>query len=153
MQFKYTNDLTDDLSLIESAINSFEADAPEEEATPEPDTDISQVEISPPAEETQVTNSSFFIDGKVRDSIIDTDPAISNLIKIVSADMKSESNIKNYVDVLFTELGVNDIDPESFKLLSGELWQKLESMSNSDSSTSLVEFKTWVGNKIQEYNK
>lgn len=151
--FTYNNELADSISLFETVITSFEADEQDSENVSPNDEqldDVSQVEIAPPPESVEQQNSDFFINGKVRESLMDNDLAIINLVNIIASNMKDADKIKNYVDVFFTELGLNDIDPEKFKLVSGEIWNKLESIGSSDYRTSLIEFETWVRNKIQE---
>jgi len=151
---KFNINQTGDLAIIRNAISIFEAD----EETQEPETPTEEapaptnVEIAPPPEDT-IKNSDFFANNKIRNSIIDNDPAVTNLIKIMSADMLDEEAVKPYIDVFFTKLGLNDIDPEKFKMLSADIWDRLDSMSNMDNRTSLADFITWTKLKIDEYNK
>lgn len=151
---KFNINKTEDLAIIRNAISIFEADeetqaseTPSEEA-PAP----TNVEIAPPPEVT-IKNSDFFANNKIKNSIIDNDPAVTNLIKIMSSDMLDEESIKPYIDVFFTKLGLNDIDSEKFKMLSADIWDRLDSMSNMDNRTSLADFIGWTKLKIDEYNK
>lgn len=147
----YTNE--DDLFLAK--INSmFEADETQEpempEDAPEPPSDPSDIEIAPPPEDSSVKNSDNFIKNKVSNSYIDNDPAIHNLISIMSADMEDQDKIRGYVEVLFTRTGLNDVDPEKFKMISSELWSKLEELTEIDPRTALAEFTNWSHEKINQ---
>ena len=122
------------------------------EAQPQEDDQNTNIEIAPPAEDTQ-TNSSFFYNGKIKNDTIHGDAAVQNLIKIMTADMQDETTIKPYIDDFFTKLGINDVDSEKFKLFSGDIWNKLEELSDLDTTTSLAEFQTWAKLKIDEYNR
>ena len=147
----------DDLFI--SKINSiFEADEDKDvsDTSKEDDNvngDTSNIEISPPPENLDTQNSSIFLDNKVSNSFITNDPAIHNLIEIISADMEDQDNIKPYVDNFFTRIGLNDIDPEKFKPISSEIWNKLDGMSEMDPKTSLSEFTNWARQKINEANR
>ena len=82
--FRYDSEVNGSITLFENVIASFEADEDTVDETPSEEDPVqpSTVEISPPPEELEIKNSDFFIDGKVRDSLMDNDPAIMNLIKI-----------------------------------------------------------------------
>lgn len=156
MSNRYVN--MDDLFIAK--VNSiFEAegdenDAPNLDDAPEaPPSDPSNIEIAPPPESANTKNSDSFISGKVSNSYIDNDPAIHNLIEIMSADMEDQDKIRGYVEVLFTRTGLNDVDPEKFKLLSSELWNKLEELAEIDPRTSLAEFTNWAHEKIGQANR
>ncbi|MCK9428467.1 MAG: hypothetical protein M0R17_00470 [Candidatus Omnitrophica bacterium] len=149
------NNLNDDFMNIVTGI--FEADdapdetpAPTDDSTNEPNN--SNVQIAPPPEESTVKNSDIFLNGKVLNSYIDNDPAIHNLIEIMTADMLDQDNIKEYVSSFFTRLGINDVDEDKFKMFSDDIWTKLDSISQDDPKTSLAEFVNWVHGKISELN-
>lgn len=155
----FVNNVDRDISIIASAIKLFEAEGDDVSLdTPPEDGDVkseepTNVEIAPPPENSEIKNSDFFANGKIRNDVIQNDPAVQNLIKIISADMQDEESIKIYIDAFFTKIGLNDVSPENFKLLSSDIWDKLDQMSNLDERTSLADFITWAKSKIDQYNK
>ena len=158
----YVNNKDKDITIIANAIKLFEAedefnddaalDTPPDATEDKPE-QPTNVEIAPPPEDATIKNSEFFANGKIRNSVIDNDPAVQNLIKIITADMQDEESIKLYIGTFFTKIGLNDIDSEKFKLLSSDIWNKLDGMSNMDNKTSLADFITWSKGKIDQYNK
>lgn len=157
----FANNVDRDISIIASAIKLFEAEGEKEDValdTPPEDSQegaeqSTNVEIAPPPENVEVKNSDFFANGKIRNDVIQNDPAVQNLIKVISADMQDEEAIKSYIDTFFTKIGLNDVDPEKFKLLSSDIWDKLDQMSNLDNRAALADFITWAKGKIDQYNK
>lgn len=145
----------DDIELVNKAIRLFEADEAEavQEDVPEETPDPTNVEIAPPPEETTVKNSDVFANGKIDNSFIQNDSSVQALIKIISADMQDQDAIKPYIDAFFTKIGLNDVDPEQFKVLSSEIWNKLEGLSNLDPVASLADFNAWAKGKIDQLNK
>jgi hypothetical protein len=133
--------------------NEAEEDKTEKEDDTFEKDNPSQIEIAPPSEESEEKNSDYFVDGKVSNFYIDNDPSIHNLIDIVTADMEDKDRIKGYVEVLFTRLGINDVDPEKFKLFSSEIWEKLENLTEMDPKTALAEFSTWAVSKVNQFNR
>ena len=61
--------------------------------------------------------------------------------------------LKGYVEVFFTRIGLNDVDSEKFKILSSEIWNKLEELTEVDPKASLAEFTSWAHDKIGQYNR
>lgn len=153
----YVGNKVDDFEVVNRAIKLFEAeeevdqnvDAPVDEEPPAP----TNIEIAPPPEESNVKNSDTFTDGKIDNSFMQNDAAIQSLIKLITADMQEQDAIKPYVDAFFTKIGLNDVDPEQFKLLSSDIWTKLEGLSNLDPVASLADFNSWSKSKIDQINR
>ena len=151
--------LYEDKNLFNNQFNEaidliFEADEEtnvEDSAENNDQENTSNIEIAPPPEESETKNSETFLNNKVTNSFIDNDPAIHNLVEIISEDMMDQDSLKPYVDIFFTKLGINDISPDQFKIFSGEIWNKLDEMSEMDATASLATFNSWVREKIQQY--
>ena len=111
------------------------------------------IEIAPPPEGSDIKNSDTFIENKVINSYIDNDPAVHNLIQIISSDMMDQDKLKGYVEVFFTRLGLNDVDTSRFGVLSSEIWNKLEELTEVDPKAALAEFTSWSHDKIGQYNR
>lgn len=156
LNFTYDNQME---SILASFNKIYEADEELPEVEPSDDVgvddgkDESNIEIAPPPEGSEIKNSDTFIEGKVSNLSIGNDPSVHNLTTIISADMQDQDKLKNYVKVFFTRLGINDVDPERFKMFSSEIWKKLEDLTQLDPKTALAEFSTWTLDKIGQYNR
>lgn len=149
-----------DVDFISAVNNIFEADDNEPDSIDNIETDdtstdsnTNNIEIAPPPEGSEVKNSDSFIENKVVNSYIDNDPAVHNLVQIISEDMMDQDKLKGYVEVFFTRIGLNDVDSEKFKILSSEIWNKLEELTEVDPKASLAEFTSWAHDKIGQYNR
>jgi hypothetical protein len=138
---------------IVNAISEAEDNNDENQDNEQSNGDTSNIEIAPPPEDAATKNSDTFIEGKVTNSYIENDPAIHNLIEIISEDMMDQDKIKGYVEVFFTRLGINDVDPEKFKIFSSEIWNKLEELTEVDPTAALAEFSSWSHDKIEQYSR
>lgn len=150
----FDNDFINVVNSIFEADDVEKTEAPELSNEPVDDEPVNNnIEISPPPEESIIKNSDTFIENKVLNSYIDNDPAIHNLIQIMTSDMLDQDKIKSYVEVFFTKLGINDVEPSKFGTLSSEIWNKLEELTEVDPKASLAEFTSWAHEKIGQYNR